>query len=91
MAHPTTIYKPAHLARARQNLARHGWARRVVDGWRERVTVSIEGGAAFLEQMIPATTPTGVGFTNCAACGANAIHGAYHWHPEDPERLVLDL
>src|SRR5438874_6906406 len=86
--HPTTIYRPAQLARARENLRRHGWARQVVDGLRAQVALSLEGGAAFVEGMIPATTPTCVGFTNCAACGANAIHGAYHWEPRDPERLV---
>ncbi|MGH2354680.1 MAG: hypothetical protein ACRDJN_23975, partial [Chloroflexota bacterium] len=83
-----TIYKPAHLARARENLARHGWARRVVDALCAQVAPTLEGGAAFVERMIPATTPTGVGFTNCAACGANAIHGAYHWDPRNPDRLV---
>jgi hypothetical protein len=85
--HPRTIYKPADLARARENLARHGWARQVVDDLRAQVAPTSEGGQAFVERMIPATTPTGVGFTNCAACGANAIHGAYHWDPRDPERL----
>ncbi|HEU5317004.1 MAG TPA: heparinase II/III family protein [Chloroflexota bacterium] len=87
-AHPVTIYKAEQIARARENVARHAWARRVVEGLRERVALTLEGGAAFVEGMIPATTPTGVGFTNCAACGANAIHGAYDWDPRDPERLV---
>ena len=83
-----TISTPAHLARARENLARHGWARRVVDALRAQVAPTLAGGPAYIEGMIPATTPTGVGFTNCAACGANAIHGAYHWDAADPDRLV---
>jgi hypothetical protein len=38
------VYKPAHLARARENLARHSWARRVVDALRVQVAPTLEGG-----------------------------------------------
>lgn len=91
------MYKAEQLARARENLRRHAWAQRVVEGLRAQAAFTLERGAGpdgaaglrdLVERMVPATTPTGVGFTNCAACGANAIHGAYDWDARDPERLV---
>ena len=38
----------------------------MVDALRAQVAPTLAGGPAFVERMIPATTPTGVGFTNCA-------------------------
>ena len=87
VVHPVTI-KPADLDRARANLERHAWARRVLEDMRAQVAHTLGQGPDHVERMIPATTPGGVGFTNCPACEGNTIHGAYRWDPKDPERLV---
>jgi hypothetical protein len=99
VTHPATMYKPADLMLARENLSRFPWAGRVVEALRRQVALTLaapdetaagdgDAFAAYAERMISATTPGGAGFTNCAACGANAIHGAYHWRPDDPDRLT---
>ncbi len=88
VAHPVTVYSADDFARARENLERHAWARRVMVGMVEQVAHTLEQGSDYIEQMIPTTTPGGTGFTNCPVCEGNTIHGAYHWSPKDPERLI---
>src|SRR5690606_10784497 len=58
VTHPNGVIKAADLARAQQNLQRYQWARdylahlqKNVDVWTPQIT------PAFLEEMIPETTP----------------------------------
>ena len=87
VVHPV-IVKPADLGHARANLAQHAWAKKVLEDMRAEVAHTLAQGPDHVERMIPATTPGGSHFTNCPVCEGNAIHGAYHWDPKDPERLV---
>ncbi len=86
--HPASVFKPADLDRARANLERHAWARGVLEGMKAQVAHTLAQGPDHVERMIPATTPGSSLFTNCAACGANPVHGEYRWDPKDPEQLV---
>ena len=88
VVHPATVYSADDLARARQNIERHAWARQVLERMKSQVARTLDQGAGYAPSMIPETTPTGSMFTNCPVCEGNAIHGAYDWHVEDPERLV---
>ena len=93
VAHPASTLKAADLARARANIARYAWAREYRDAsekqareWKGRLT------PAFLEQMIPATTPGSLNFTPCPACRDQKkpphSHGQWNWSPSSPEQLV---
>jgi hypothetical protein len=89
VTHPATIYKQDDFARARINMERHDWANTVFAKKKQEVQFILRQGPAFLEKMIPSTTPTcTLGFTNCPVCEGNTIHGQYNWKPEDPEFLT---
>lgn len=96
VVHPAATVKPESLRRARENIKRHAWAaqyargaERGVTGWPERLT------PAFLEQMIPATTPGESLFTPCPACRDQGKawhpHGQWRWSSSDPERLACKI
>lgn len=82
-----TVYHADDVARAQENLRRHDWARELVDRLRAEVATTVAGGADRILRFIPATTPAATLFTNCPRCRGNAIHGAYHWDPDDPDVL----
>ncbi len=85
--HPCTVIKPEDLARARQNIAAHAWAREQI----ARLDDKLPDPAfddAWLEGMIPATTPLSVHFTMCPKCEYSPTHGQYDWKPEDPDKLT---
>jgi hypothetical protein len=78
IVHPASVLKPADLERARANLARHAWARRMLEDMQSSVAATLAEGPEHVARMIPTTTPGGVLFTNCPACEGNTIHGAYN-------------
>jgi hypothetical protein len=96
VAHPATTLKSSDLVRARANIARYDWARAYRDS-SEKKAVEWSGKLtpAFLEQMIPATTPGSLSFTPCPACRDQHkppnTHGVWTWSPDDPEHLVCDI
>lgn len=80
-----TVYRTEALERARENLKRYDWARQVLEKMRTSTALVMDRGADYIVQMIPETTPGGLGFTNCPVCEGNAIHGSYHWDAGEPE------
>ncbi len=88
--HPCTTITPADLERARQNIERFTWAREYADS----VVATADARVAplspeYLEQMIPRTTPGGVG--PCPACRAQGRpwhpNGQFTWTPARPEEI----
>ncbi|MSS72131.1 MAG: hypothetical protein EXS64_11660 [Candidatus Latescibacteria bacterium] len=85
--HPV-ILKPTDLDRARANLERHAWARKVLDEMKARVAHTLAQGPDHVERMVPATTPGSSLFTNCPVCEGSPSHGHYRWDPQDPDHLI---
>lgn len=90
--HPRGIIKGEDVSRARANLQQYAWAReyaqaleRECDPWLSKIT------PAFLEEMIPETTPLSTLLTPCPACrdlGKPLLpHGKWTWNASDPNRL----
>ncbi len=82
------IIRQEDVARARENLARHGWAkaylaslRREVDPWKTKMD------EAFLQQFIPETTPGGklLPCPSCRDSGKTYLPGNWLWKPETPD------
>lgn len=79
------IHRRDDLARARENLRRHGWALDLVAGLRAEVAATVAGGRERIIDFISETTPAVILFTNCPRCSGNAIHGHYDWDPAEPD------
>ncbi len=86
--HPATVYKADDIARAKRNVAQHAWAKKRLEAMEAALPAWWPGDEAFLEKMIPATTPGAVIFTMCPHCEYSPAHGQYSWDPKDPEKLV---
>ncbi len=93
VVHPSGAFKPADVARARENLQRYTWAKFYVAGL-ER---SVRGQAGkltpeYLRAMIPETTPGDTKFTPCPACRDLGKpvhpHGQWSWTETAPDRLT---
>jgi len=89
---PAGSIKAADLARARQNLQVHEWARRYLESLKRDANKWLPKlDEAFLERMIPDTTPGEALFTPCPACRALGKpylpHGNWRWKPEAPDTL----
>jgi len=96
VAHPSGVIKATDLARAHENLRRYQWAQdylahlqKNVDVWMPQLT------PAFLEQMIPETTPGDGLYTPCPACrdlGKPYLpHGDWSWDPKHPNELKCNV
>ncbi len=96
VVHPSGAFKPADVARARENLARYGWAKAYLG--------SLERGARgnvgkltpdYLRTMIPETTPGDAKFTPCPACRDQGKpvhpHGLWSWTEAKPDQLTCDM
>ena len=88
MRQPKTVYRTEALLHAQENLKCYDWARQVLDNMRSSTQLVMDRGMDYVVQMIPETTPGGLGFTNCASCEGNAIHGAYDWDAANPESMT---
>jgi hypothetical protein len=90
--HPAATIKAADIANARENIARYDWAREYSQA-REKSVAGVLPTLtpAYLEQMIPETTPGDILFTPCPACrdlGKPRLdHGDWQWNARDPEHL----
>lgn len=96
VVHPATTIKRADLLRARQNIARYGWARKYAQGLENGVKPYLTRlTPAFLKQMVPATTPQHSTMTGCPACRdlKKPYHpaGQWRWSPRRPEELKCVL
>lgn len=92
--HPAAIIKPMDVARARENLNRHDWASRYVDGLQESADLIVDQiSPTYIENMIEATTPGCVG--PCPACRSKGLpwhpNGQWSWSPTDPNELRCDV
>ncbi len=91
-AEPCTLYKASDVANARENAARHAWARGIVDNWKRSVRRILEEDRDFVDQMIADLTPWPTYGQNCPACVGEKSSmgecGIYRWRIEDPDRLV---
>jgi hypothetical protein len=96
VVHPAATVKPAGLARARENIARHKWAAQYARG----VESSAKGWLAkltpeYLRLMIPTTTPGDTLFTPCPACRDQGKpwhpHGQWRWSATEPDRLTCQI
>ena len=73
ITHPRAWYKPADIDRARANIDRHGWARRLHDGYRQSAAFYLEHDPEFLAAFVPQQTPLLT--IPCPKCGA----GPWYW------------
>ena len=78
---------------ARENVRRHAWAQRIVDGWRQQVDYALGQDRAFFERMIPELTPWPEYGQNCPACVSRLSSmgetGLYAWDVRNPEGLIM--
>jgi|APSaa5957512622_1039677.scaffolds.fasta_scaffold01632_3 hypothetical protein len=92
VAGPCTLYKEADIVRARENLARHGWAKAVLRSWERQVAYVMEQDRAFVDSMFPELTPWTTYGNNCPVCvGKQSSMGEcnlYRWNVRTPEQLV---
>ena len=82
VAHPCGLYKAADVARARENVQRHPWAKDLLQGFRDRAQFWMGLPADQIPFWIPAETPIRV--MDCPKCGAN---WDYAWKFLSPDRL----
>jgi hypothetical protein len=94
--HPSGAFKPADVARARENLQRYPWAKAYATSL-ERTARAALGKLTpeYLAAMIPETTPGDPKFTPCPACRALGKpvhpHGLWSWKESAPEQLTCDM
>lgn len=93
---PRGTIKKEDVQRARENLSQHDWAKEYhqklkaeTAPWLAKLT------PAFLEEMLPETTPWANLGPPCPACrdlGKPKLpHGKWNWKPEDPNRISCDV
>ena len=68
VSHPCGLYKNADVARAKENIERHVWARKVLDGIKSRARFWLDLPEDKFSYWIPELTPFRV--VDCPACGA---------------------
>ncbi|MFA5193443.1 MAG: heparinase II/III family protein [Verrucomicrobiia bacterium] len=94
--HPCVMFKPADIARARENINRYAWAKSYASGveksakrYLSRITPE------FLTQMVPDTTPGDSLWTPCPACRAQGKpvhpHGLWSWSLDDSEHIKCNV
>ena len=96
VVHPSGAFKPADIARARENLTRYAWAKAYL--------ASLERGVRdnagkltpeYLRTMIPETTPGDTKFTPCPACRDQGKpvhpHGMWSWKESAPDQLSCNV
>lgn len=95
--HPVTRFLPEDLERAKQNIARHQWARDHADSLTKTADRLIERlTPEAIEAFSPETTPGEILFTPCPACRdrdepTRHPHGSWNWSENDPERLICNI
>ncbi|NOY83067.1 MAG: hypothetical protein GXP31_18870 [Kiritimatiellaeota bacterium] len=80
--YPCGLYRAADIARAKENLKRHAWARNVLDDLRRRAAFWVDLPPDELSFWIPDLTPFRV--VDCPKCGAG---WRFAWHAS-PNKLV---
>ncbi len=85
--HPATIFSPADIDRARENIDRTDWGKQVLDRLLSRVEAAGSITKKWAATYVPATTPCALGFTMCPKCEFARMHGSYDWSPSQPEQI----
>lgn len=92
VAQPCTLHKAADVARARVNVQRHEWAKKIVASWQRRVSRVMEMDRQEMERMISPLTPWPTYGQNCPVCVGKKSSmgecGIYRWSIDDPDRLT---
>ena len=86
-----TMYRPEDIENARQNVARHDWARRIVDGWKSGASFALSKDRAFFEALISDLTPGTSYGQNCPHCvGKQSLmgDGRFHWSIDRPDEVA---
>jgi hypothetical protein len=96
VTHPCLTTKPADLARARENMRLHQWARQYADDVARAADEHVERFTAeFIARMLEATTPLSTIFTPCPACRDQGKpghpHGRWTWSERTPDRITCEL
>jgi len=90
-AEPCTLYKPANIEMARENIARYEWAQSVLDGYRRNVSYLMAQDRAWIEEMVPELTPWATYGQICPRCVGEQCSmgetGVYRWSVTEPDRL----
>lgn len=94
--HPSGAFKAADFARARENIARHSWARSYATSLERQAKAALARlSPAYLAAMIPETTPGDPKFTPCPACRDRGKpvhpHGLWSWTESRPDQLTCDV
>jgi len=94
IAESCTLYKPGDIENALRNVSRHGWAQRIVDGWKGGAAFALRQDRAFFDALIPELTPGSFYGQNCPACvGRQSVmgeSGIFDWGVETPDRLTCN-
>ncbi len=90
-AAPVTLYKGSDLENARENVRRHAWAKRVVDGWRRSSARILSCDRATIDSMIGELTPWTTYGNNCPVCVGKKSSmgevGLYRWSVDRPDEV----
>ena len=91
VADPCTLYKPEHIAIARENIEKHEWAADILAGYRSSVAHVMGVDEQFIHDMVPALTP-GVSYGHvCPNCLDDKCSpgetGVFKWTVSDPEHI----
>ena len=94
VVHPAGSIQADDIRRARENLDRYDWARRLVSSEREAADRFLEAlSPAYLEAMVEITSP-GCS-TACPACMKKGLAwhptGQWSWSPENPDQLTCQV
>ncbi len=94
--HPSGAFKPADLARARENLARYPWAQSYAAALEKTARAALTKlTPEEVVRMIPETTPGDPKFTPCPACRDQGKpvhpHGLWTWRAIAPDQLVCEV
>ncbi len=91
-AEPVTLYKAEDVARARENVERHAWARSVLNGYIRRVSRVLEADRQWIESMVPELTPWPTYGQICPQCVGEGCSmgetGVYEWSVDEPDVLT---
>lgn len=92
LAEPVTLYKPADLARARAQIAKHPWAQEILDGYRRSTAYVMAQEDGFCARLVPALTPWPTYGQSCPVCvgkqSSMGETGLWNWSVERPDEIV---
>ncbi len=91
-AEPRTLYKPANIATAKENIELYTWARDILDNWKKNAEYAMSKDRAFFEMMLEPLTPWPFYGQSCPACvGKQSSMGEtslYNWDVHEPDKIV---